>query len=310
MAEEWELEDVVHESTFSESEEGENAHLAHKEGQKVRRLDVQHDSVLIKWTNGHANGSPIISYQVFAARIREFRYEDVQLQAAISRDSRETRESRDVSSTTVHNNTTTIMAGTTAGTNSGANAGAMVGVNSAFDRSSSSGAFPRVGSQSLLSAVIEEEKEQNFDQVSEQASLATGASVSVLLSANTAKKTIPSSSSSSSTTSPLFGNGINAGINGNTTTSLVAAGINESQLDWRDVTNMGEPMGPQAFRANGLSPGTSYVFCVRQRNEIGWSAFSRPRYVYHPIIPSTNIVPSNLVGYYNLTSSIPNNFFL
>ena len=33
--------------------------------------------------------------------------------------------------------------------------------------------------------------------------------------------------------------------------------------------------------------GTSYVFCIRQRNEIGWSAFSLPS----PIVTTTSTLP-------------------
>ena len=45
--------------------------------------------------------------------------------------------------------------------------------------------------------------------------------------------------------------------------------------------------GPQAFRARGLDLGASYVFCVRQRNDVGWSAFSEPS----PIVTTTTTLP-------------------
>ena len=36
-----------------------------------------------------------------------------------------------------------------------------------------------------------------------------------------------------------------------------------------------------------LLVGTRYVFCIRQRNEIGWSAFSLPS----PIVTTTSTLP-------------------
>lgn len=47
-----------------------------------------------------------------------------------------------------------------------------------------------------------------------------------------------------------------------------------SSLCWVEVTSSGDVLGPQAFRARGLSRGASYVFRVRQRNSVGWSPFS------------------------------------
>ena len=285
MAEEWELEDITTESVFSESEEGENAHLAHKVGHKVTRADVQHDRALIKWTSGHANGTPIISYQIFAARIREFHYQDIQLQAAISRDP-----------SSVNDITTTTMVG--GGNSTPGNATVNATFNPPPPSSSSSSSMdrppPRVGSQSLLSAVIEEDKE--LASASELPSLATGTSVSVYLPGGGASTT-PTTPSSSETHQThqhsrqhVASSGSTHAVTTTTTVTLQETGIKESQLEWRDVTTMGEPMGPQAFRALGLSPGTSYVFCVRQRNAIGWSAFSRPRYYCYR---QTNTVPLN-----------------
>ena len=47
-------------------------------GHLVVRPDVQHDSVVIRWTNGHANGSAILEFQVFLAKIREYRSDEVE----------------------------------------------------------------------------------------------------------------------------------------------------------------------------------------------------------------------------------------
>ena len=47
-------------------------------GHLVVRPDVQHDSVVIKWMNGHANGSAIVEFQVFLAKIREYRSDEVE----------------------------------------------------------------------------------------------------------------------------------------------------------------------------------------------------------------------------------------
>ena len=50
--------------------------------------------------------------------------------------------------------------------------------------------------------------------------------------------------------------------------------IAKAQLVWRDITTTGEMLGPGAFRARDLVPGSSYVFRVRTRNEYGWSPWS------------------------------------
>lgn len=59
------------------------------------------------------------------------------------------------------------------------------------------------------------------------------------------------------------------------------------QLQWSDVTSCSELLGPQAFRVHNLVPGSSYVFRVRQRNEIAWSPFSQvsPLITTYPSIP-------------------------
>ena len=41
------------------------------------KYDVQHDSVLINWTNGNNNGLPAIEYQVDVAKVREYRCNDL-----------------------------------------------------------------------------------------------------------------------------------------------------------------------------------------------------------------------------------------
>jgi hypothetical protein len=50
--------------------------------------------------------------------------------------------------------------------------------------------------------------------------------------------------------------------------------IAKAQLVWRDITATGEMLGPGAFRARDLVPGSSYVFRVKTRNEYGWSPWS------------------------------------
>ena len=201
------------------------------------------------------------------ARIREFRYEDVQLQAAIRRDAAATN--KDNTSVT----STTMVGGGDIANNT------MLNSSSSSSSSSLGRPPPRVGSQSLLTAVMEDEI--NEKEVVSVPSLTTGATVSVLHPGGSSSTT---SASGHASTSLVTGASVSvlhpAGSSSSTALHLHLEDtrLNEAQLDWRDVTSMGEPMGPQAFRATGLSPGTSYVFCVRQRNEKGWSAFSRPRY--------------------------------
>eukprot|EP01041_Mallomonas_annulata_P007584 gene7584-15544_t len=45
---------------------------------------------------------------------------------------------------------------------------------------------------------------------------------------------------------------------------------------YRNMTHEGKRLSPNSFIAHKLTPGGSYVFRVRQRNSIGWSAYSAP----------------------------------
>ena len=49
----------------------------------------------------------------------------------------------------------------------------------------------------------------------------------------------------------------------------------ENILKWKDITSEGDFLGPNAFRACNLFPGSCYIFRVRQRNPIGWSLYSK-----------------------------------
>ena len=53
--------------------------------------------------------------------------------------------------------------------------------------------------------------------------------------------------------------------------------VNEEveMLDWVDITSEGDFLGPNAFRARNLFPGSCYVFRLRQRNPVGWSTYSK-----------------------------------
>jgi len=76
-----------------------------------------------------------------------------------------------------------------------------------------------------------------------------------------------------------------------TTISYNSMGVEQSTIEWRDITKQGEILGPQQFRARGLTPGSRYIFRVRQRNSIGWSGCSEPSDVIETLITAPPSAP-------------------
>ena len=188
-----EVDEVTDESLASESEAGENASLARRAGRGVERLAVTHDSVVVRWTNGLPNGSAIVEYEVFAAKISGHRSAMIELSATLG------TKAKGAGATTAP-----TIAPTTA---------------------------------------------------------PTTATAPTTLFDSTHPSTDPYASHPSD--------------------------LQEDLLEWLNITPHGEALGPQAFRARGLAKGTSYVFCVRQRNDVGWSAFSPPSC----IITTSSVLP-------------------
>ena len=62
-------------------------------------------------------------------------------------------------------------------------------------------------------------------------------------------------------------------------------------LEWVNITNKGIFMGADRFRATGLISGASYVFRVRQRNDVHWSSFSKASRVITTLIASPPMSP-------------------
>ena len=162
---------------------------------KVRtlRYDIQHDNVVIRWTNGKSNGSAIVEYEVYCAMIH------------------------------IHNprHVMIIIDG---------------------------GEVPVINKNGLVTTTM---LKINDDQ------------------------TITKS------------NGRDDDVINHSKNHNDLAIYDSNDFVWTNVTLDGDILGPQAFRVKNLCVGTSYVFCVRQRNDIGWSAFSKPS----SVITTTMIAP-------------------
>lgn len=151
-------------------------------------LDIQHDSILIKWKNGFTNGFPAMEYEVNIAKVREYRSNDLIL---------------------AHN------------------AAAAKGTQEI------DGKKVALPVDEKYKVVISTESVPGVDAVE------------------------------------YIHDGL---INELPWVSLTGAAKEKNGSSGSGPT--GELLGAQAFRARGLDPGSSYVFRVRQRNDLGWSDYS------------------------------------
>jgi hypothetical protein len=74
----------------------------------------------------------------------------------------------------------------------------------------------------------------------------------------------------------------------------LAQSYNESdvnELDWVNITKDDAFLNSQSFSAAGLVSGASYVFRVRQRNDIHWSSFSKASKVITTLIAAPPTAP-------------------
>jgi len=62
-------------------------------------------------------------------------------------------------------------------------------------------------------------------------------------------------------------------------------------LDWVNITTKDSFLSSQSFRASGLVSGASYVFRVRQRNDVHWSSFSKASKVITTLIAAPPTAP-------------------
>lgn len=89
-----------------------------------------------------------------------------------------------------------------------------------------------------------------------------------VLGLNSSGKLIPDQlSGSQNTLSPYFDSVI-SGIESDIRIDVSAV------LNWKDITRSGKYISSTSFRAVDLLPGCGYIFRIRQRNNIGWSAWS------------------------------------
>lgn len=153
----------------------EQPEIDHVEKPRIKRkvLDLSHDNIVIKWTNGISNGQPVSEYQIDCAKVRDYRITDQMLASYASNTNNDVKNDIEI-----------------------------ISKNDTPEESS--------------------------------------------LDADTIKS-----------------------------------------LTWVNVTKEGDLLGPLAFRAKKLIPGSSYIFRVRQFNECGWSEFSPAS----PLITTTASLP-------------------
>lgn len=66
---------------------------------------------------------------------------------------------------------------------------------------------------------------------------------------------------------------------------------NPDDLDWINITRRGVFLTTQSFRATGLVSGASYVFRVRQRNDVHWSSYSKASKVLTTLVAAPPTAP-------------------
>ena len=50
------------------------------------RYEIQHDQIVLQWSNGNTNGSPALEFVIEAAKVRDYTVEDMQGAAAAAHD--------------------------------------------------------------------------------------------------------------------------------------------------------------------------------------------------------------------------------
>ena len=68
-------------------------------------------------------------------------------------------------------------------------------------------------------------------------------------------------------------------------------GMDMEDLPWANISDEGSFLSTQGFRASGLVSGASYVFRVRQRNDVHWSSFSKASKVITTLIAAPPRAP-------------------
>jgi hypothetical protein len=164
--------------------------------ERVKDYEIGHDSVLIGWTNGRSNGAPVNGYEIQAARIRNYRPEDLDLLATYYSMTPQFTE-----------------------------------------------LYERKIESSIM--IMEESSEMKSNRID---------------TAHGESKMMPDDEE-------------------------------YSHLPWETITSHGDLIGQQYFRAKKLLPSTTYVFRVRQKNEYGWSYFSKPS-----VLITTKPLPKNDVS--------------
>lgn len=241
------------------SQPHQQSHTSSSPGEVVEGEDdgeeVTHDSVTIQWTNGAANGSPVVEYLVEYAKVRPHHHQDMILA------SREARKRPNVVPVP-----TPVATHEHAGSGSDSGSGSLSSISSGR----SNALHSVTGSVAAVESVIGSTVHALMDEA--------------LGDGSRACESVVSGASRASRASRLSGDEgrESDGQNGSTDHAhLDSVDAQDedtlstlSELPWISAMGRGVMLGPSAFRLGGLHPGGSYIFRVRQRNNMGWSDFS------------------------------------
>lgn len=66
---------------------------------------------------------------------------------------------------------------------------------------------------------------------------------------------------------------------------------NNDDLKWENITQSGKLLSTESFRALNLASGASYIFRIRQRNDVHWSSYSKSSKVITTLVAAPPVAP-------------------
>lgn len=250
-------------------------HLQHtqkKTRKGCQRFQISHNSIVIQWVNGSSNGAPVLEYQFECAKIRDYRPNDMnRANRAAGLDMQDVGNVDNVD--LIDEEEFVDLDNVSQGDGfEGADdfEGLALGMSlSTITANTSMGDVPIGTQRSSHSVGVGEGRRgdgggEGEERRGDGGDSRAGASA---MSASMASHARSVSSSNVGQGRLTLSESIMEG-DGDDSSTLAA------NIPWMDVTKRGDLLGPLAFRVNGLHPGASYIFRLRQRNAVGWSPFS------------------------------------
>jgi len=227
-----------------EEEEEEGGGGEDVEIDKRLSLDISHDSILLQWQNGVNNGSPCVEYQIVGAKVLDYRQAASQ-EAKTAALAAILEEDED---------------GKVFEFQDGDDAPAEIKIDEAAAAFAAAEAAAKVAAQSFAGFAIT--GIASFSAPSSSFSAPGGQPPQYPL--------LQQQQQQQQQQQPGHGD-----ENEIEKEEEVEDESDGGTIKWKNMTRTGELLGPQAFRAMQLTQGCTYIFRVRQRNEHGWSPFSK-----------------------------------